>query len=157
MLYPSANILQFIRDRESFRAQPYWDVKGYSVGYGHQIKPGEEYLMQGVTLEKAEQLLSEDTAAIAVAVNKDVTAPINQNQFDALVSFTYNEGVGSLASSTLLKKIDGGLYNDVDTISTEFRKWVYAGGVVNDTLVQRREDELQYYFEGEKKKTIQAS
>jgi lysozyme len=69
---------------------------------------------------------------------------INQNQFDALVSFAYNLGVGNLKSSTLLKKVNA---NPSDpTIRDEFMKWVNGGGKKLPGLVKRRQAEADLYF-----------
>lgn len=69
---------------------------------------------------------------------------LTQNQFDALVSFTFNLGEGSLKSSTLLKKVNA---NPSDTtISSEFLKWNKAGGKVIDGLTKRRQAEAKLYF-----------
>ena len=72
------------------------------------------------------------------AVNTLVTWNINQNQFDALVSFAYNLGVKNLQNSTLIKKINLG---NIPGASLEFVKWVYAGGKVVKGLQNRREKE----------------
>ena len=69
---------------------------------------------------------------------------INQNQFDALVSFAYNLGPANLKSSTLLKKVNAN--PEDETIAAEFMKWVKAGGKTLKGLVRRREAESQLYF-----------
>src|SRR5690606_2385343 len=69
-------------------------VQQYSIGYGHQIKPNEKYLHSGITIIKAEQILKDDLLLFENAVNK--ASGLNQNQFDALVSFAFNCGVGAL-------------------------------------------------------------
>ena len=69
---------------------------------------------------------------------------INQNQFDALVSFAYNLGPANLKSSTLLKKVNAN--PEDETIRAEFMKWTKAGGRVLRGLVRRREAEANLYF-----------
>jgi lysozyme len=69
---------------------------------------------------------------------------INQNQFDALVSFAYNLGPGNLKSSTLLKKVNAN--PEDESIRLEFMKWVKAGGKTLKGLVRRREAEANLYF-----------
>ena len=69
---------------------------------------------------------------------------INQNQFDALVSFAYNLGPANLKVSTLLKKINAN--PEDESIKLEFMKWVKAGGKTLKGLVRRREAEAQLYF-----------
>ena len=72
------------------------------------------------------------------------TTIINQNQYDALVSFAYNLGVGALLKSTLFKKLK---VNPNDpSIRTEFMRWVNAGGKRLTGLVRRREAEANLYF-----------
>ena len=78
------------------------------------------------------------------AVNNNVKSVLNQNQFDALVSFTFNLGEGSLKSSTLLKKVN---VNPSDsTIANEFTKWDKAGGKQIAGLTKRRQAEAKLYF-----------
>jgi hypothetical protein len=67
----------------------------------------------------------------------------NQNQFDALVSFAYNVGIGALSSSTMLKKIKSG---NMVGAADEFLRWVNAGGEVLEGLVNRRKDERALFL-----------
>lgn len=81
-------------------------------------------------------------------VKRLVKAPLNQNQFEALVSFTFNLGGGSLSTSTLLKKVN---VNPCDpSIRDEFAKWRLAGGKVLAGLIRRRAAEADLYFSNEK-------
>ncbi len=97
-----------------------------------------------ITEKEAETLLANDLSSYEKSVNSCVKSSINQNQFDALVSFTYNLGIGNLKSSTLLKKVNK---NPDDTsIRYEFVKWIYAGGECLPGLVRRRADEAELYF-----------
>ena len=88
--------------------------------------------------------LMEDLVTFEQQVDALVRDDINQNQFDALVSFVYNLGGNSLKSSTLLKKINKNP-ND-KTIRAEFLKWVYANGRKLSGLVKRRTKEADLYF-----------
>ena len=94
--------------------------------------------------EKAEELLKRDLFFVEKFVN-GIPKVRTQGQFDALVSFTYNVGVGKLKRSTLLKKI----MHDAPTaeIQREFMKWVYSGGKKLDGLVRRRRWEAQRWAE----------
>src|SRR5690606_30423679 len=76
--------------------------------------------------------------------NRLVTSTINQNQFDALVSFSYNIGLGSLKSSTLLKRVNNNP-QDAD-ICNQFSRWNKAGGKVLLGLTRRRKEEAELYF-----------
>jgi lysozyme len=94
------------------------------------------------TEEEAEQWFKEDVYPVEVAINKWVLRPINQNQFDALMSFTFNEGAARLLASTLLRFINAG---DLTAAALEFPKWnkIHKNGqlVVEPGLVTRRHNE----------------
>ena len=75
-------------------------------------------------------------------VEKYVTVSLTQNQFDALVSWTFNLGPGNLKESTMLKKLNQGLYEEVPD---EMRRWNKAGGEVLEGLVRRRDAEAELF------------
>ncbi|TNC10833.1 lysozyme [Methylobacterium terricola] len=95
-----------------------------------------------ITLAQAEDLFSRDLVKFEKAVEKNVTVPLNENQFAALVSFAYNLGEGNLKSSTLLKKVNAG---DFKAAAAEFPKWNKAGGKVLAGLTRRRADEAKLF------------
>jgi lysozyme len=82
--------------------------------------------------------LKKDVAKYADGVSKLVKVAINQNQFDALCSFSYNLGLAALASSSLLRLLNAG---DFIRASKEFDAWVHAGGHLLQGLVKRRNEE----------------
>lgn len=125
---------------EGFAATPYWDHKGYSIGYGHLMRDGES--MTRVNEAQADALLSADLGPVENAVANAVTVELNQSQFDALVLWAYNVGVGAMRKSTLLKKLNAG---DYDGAASEFSRWIFAGGVVNAGLVARRTEEQRLF------------
>ncbi len=131
-----------IKKWESLRLAAYLCPAGVpTIGYGHTkgVKMGDT-----ITESQADDMLSEDLIIYEGEVERLVSATLNQSQFDALVSFTYNIGGASLGSSTLLKKVNA---NPSDaTIADEFKKWVYAGGVKLNGLVSRRAEESALYF-----------
>ena len=97
-----------------------------------------------MTDDQIEQEFFKEIPTYVECVNKLVTATISQNQFDSLVSFVFNLGCNSLASSTLLKKVN---VNSCDkSIAQEFTKWDKAGGKVIQGLLYRRMKEAQNYF-----------
>lgn len=98
-----------------------------------------------ITKEKAIEYLLHDVHQFELAVDAMATDAITQNQFNALVSFTYNLGPGNLKISGLLKKVNANP-NDPD-IRAEFGKWVNAGGKRLKGLVTRRAAEADLYFE----------
>jgi len=151
--------LERIRQHEAFRAKMYLDSAGLpTIGYGTLIDTaGEQYLMTAtITKSEAEELFKRDVSKFEKAVNDSVKVPINQNQFDALVSFTYNVGAGNLRSSTLLKRINRN--EPQETIAQEFSKWVFSGGKKVGGLITRRGHEAVLFLtEVAKKKDTQLS
>lgn len=96
------------------------------------------------TRKEAERWLREDLAPVEAYVNT-IEQVRTQGQYDALVDFAYNLGLGNLKSSTLLRKIKAGA--STEDIQEQFRRWVYAGGKVLKGLVKRREWEAQRWAE----------
>lgn len=143
MNYPtdlSANGLETLKKREGFSDVPYPDHKGFSIGHGHLIKPGENLTF--VTREQAAAILTDDVSWAVAAVFAGVKVSVTQNQFDALVSFCFNVGAGAFAASTLLKKV-----NALDPNAwLEFKRWVYASKQVNPSLIARRESEINQFL-----------
>jgi lysozyme len=137
--YISAAGIAAICRREGFAATPYADHKGFSIGYGHLIKPGEN--LTRVTVDQATQLLQNDIAWAVQAVADSITVPVSQSQFDALVSFAFNVGGGAFKRSTLVRRINAGDTNASD----EFDRWVYASGKVNPALIARRAGEKSQF------------
>jgi len=140
--------LKLIKEFEGFRSKPYLcSANVPTIGYGATYYPsGKKVTLndQPITEEYAVQLLSTMLDTFEKAVDSFCRDDINQDQFDALVSFAYNLGNGSLKSSTLLKKVNANP-ND-PTIRDEFMKWVNAGGKKLPGLVRRRQAEADLYF-----------
>lgn len=133
--------LAFIKAREGLRLSPYPDAAGYSIGYGHYL--GTKPVPSSITAAQAEQYLLADARSAAIAVTNGVRVPINQNQFDALVSFVYNIGADAFRNSTLLQKLNAG---DISGAANEFGRWVYVQGHVSDGLVRRRALERELFL-----------
>lgn len=95
-------------------------------------------LGQKLTDAECAELLKDDVQDAAVAIKRLVTIPLTQNQYDALVSFTFNVGEGNLAKSTLLKQINA---KRCWAAGREFSRWDYAGGQRLPGLTKRRADE----------------
>lgn len=118
-----------------------------TIGYGSTYYANDQKVKMGdkITKEQAEILLRKTVRDFEQNVNALLNGtPVNQNQFDALVSFAFNLGTGALAKSTLLKLVKANP-NDV-AISREFDKWVNAGGKKVKGLVLRRKKEAELYF-----------
>ena len=136
----SENGIELIKEFEGRRLVAYQDSVGvWTIGYGHTKTAHEGRLIIKST---ADRLLTEDLAEFEEYVNAFVEVPLTQNQFDAFVSWTFNLGPGNLQESTLLKKLNQGLY---DEIPAEIRRWNKAGGEVLEGLVRRREAEAELF------------
>ena len=141
--------LDLIKRFEGFNPDPYLcPARVPTIGYGttHYID-GRKVTMgdHSISKETATYLLEEQVNHLyGQAVNAYVQVPITQNQFDALVSFAYNEGANALRTSTLLKKINNG--SGKDAIIHEFEKWNKANHHVLKGLTTRRMAEDKLYF-----------
>lgn len=128
--------IALIEEFEGFEALAYQDSVGvWTIGWGHTagVTAGDR-----VTEEMATDMLQSDLAWAEAAVSNSVKVPLNQDQFDALVSFTFNLGAAALANSTLLRLLNSGDYAGA---AGQFGRWVYAGSTVLPGLVSRREAE----------------
>lgn len=133
--------IDFIRSYEGLRLMAYDDGTGvWTIGYGHTagVVPG-----MTITESQAVEYFKADIKSFENAVNKYVTVPITQNMFDALVSFTYNLGAGTLKRSNLLKKLN---CNDFAGAADEFCRFVYAGEKIMKGLVRRRAAEKEIFL-----------
>lgn len=134
--------LALIRLFEGLSLFRYKDAAGYdTIGFGHLIVPGERF-NEPLMPHEADSLLKKDVKRIERGVNKLVVVPLFQNQFDAIVSFTFNLGEGNLRKSTLLKRVNAERH---DLVPAEFVKWVKAAGVILRGLVLRRNAEAELY------------
>ena len=114
----------------------------WTIGYGHtkDVQEGDVW-----NKEKADFMLWRELEdEYEVYVNDLVTVPINQSQFDALVSWVYNLGPANLKNSTMLKKLNAGEYEEVPS---QMKKWNKANGKVLEGLIRRRAAE-SLLFEG---------
>ena len=133
--------IELIKSLEGFRSEPYVCAGGYlTIGYGHKLLPSDSYKI--ISPEKAQQILENDLRRIERLVLKYINVGINDDQFAALVSFTFNVGAAALQRSTLRQKINYGYYEDG---AKEFLKWVYAGGRKIIGLVRRRRLESELF------------
>jgi len=125
--------LAFLREREGFSAKPYPDAAGYSIGYGHYIGSNPQRLTS-VTREQAEKWLMDDATEAGRAIYSGVKVALNQNQFDALLSFVYNIGGTDFLASTLLRKLNAG---DTAGAAIEFSRWVYSSMRLPDGTIKK--------------------
>lgn len=142
----SNNGINLIKQFEGCKLKAYQDSVGvWTIGYGWtqpvdgvRIKPGME-----INLPTAERLLKCGVVQYEQGVTQLLKSPVNQNQFDALVSFAYNLGLRSLSASTLLTKLNAGDYSGA---AKEFLRWNKAGGKVLAGLTRRREAEKALFL-----------
>ena len=133
----SDRIKDFIRGFESCRLTAYpdpgsLDGKPWTIGWG---TTRGVYKGMTITQEEADLLFDEDVNAVAKQVSRMVRVPLNQSQFDALVSFVYNVGAEAFRKSTLLRKLNAGNY---DAVPGELARWNKVKGKVVRGLVNRR-------------------
>ena len=142
----SENGYNVIKSFEGVKNDAYLDsVKIPTIGIGF-VEVNEQKVTMGMHMSDAEieTEFFKQIGKYEDAVNQAVTSQLNQNQFDSLVSFTFNLGGGSLRSSTLLKKVN--IDPSDPTIADEFIKWDKAGGKVIQGLLNRRTAESTLYF-----------
>jgi len=133
---------------EGFSSKPYLDsIKVPTIGYGNTFYSNGKrvsLLDQPITELEAFEMFKTIADKFAAKVSKLVTAPLDQGQFNALVSLTYNIGPANFEKSTLLRKVN---FNHFDpSIREEFMKWNKAGGNVLKGLTIRRKAEADIYF-----------
>jgi len=141
--------IALIKHHEGVRLKPYQDcVKLWTVGVGHLIGDGKSLPPEWnkvFTMEEVDGILRKDLARFEQGVSKFCPVQLTQGEFDALISFSFNLGLGVLQRSTLRQKI---LRNDKKGAAEEFTKYVRAGGKIIKGLVTRRNDEKQLFLGG---------
>jgi lysozyme len=116
-------------------------VRGiWSIGYGHTGPDVHEGLT--ITQAEAEALLKADIAHAVETVNRVVTVPLTQDEFDALCDLTYNIGCAAFEESTMLKDLNAG---DYAAAAAQFDLWDKAGGKAVEGLLLRREAEERLF------------
>jgi len=141
--------LALIKQWEGLRTTAYKDSAGvWTIGYGHTTAAGKPYVHGGLKISEgqAQAILARDLGQYERAVEEAVKVPLTDNQFAALVSFTYNVGAGALKRSTLLKKLNKG---DYEAVPAELMKWTRAGKKKLKGLENRRAAEAGLWVQGE--------
>jgi lysozyme len=146
----------FIEELEGRVPFVYPDSKGLpSIGIGHCLTKSElssgKIMIKGVpvkyskglTDQQIDDLYDQDHRFAVDAVNKHVKVTLTDNQFAALTSFVFNIGASAFANSTLLKKLNQGLYSEVPG---QMRRWIYEDGKISNGLTNRREKEIQLWL-----------
>lgn len=141
MVTSSAGINR-IKKLEGFSAKAYPDAGGHSIGYGHYIQSNEAHLLKAtLTDAQATKIMMADIKPLEAQINRDSRLKFNQNQFDAMIELGYNIGSGALAKVLNTWATT----HSTDQLFTQIRKYKYSNGVVNDTLVQRRETTIKVF------------
>jgi lysozyme len=138
----SAAGMELLKKSEGFSSRVYLDVAGFpTIGYGHRLLHPDSF-PNGIDKPQAANLLLSDVRDAEQAVQRLVKVPITQGQFDALLDFCFNLGVGKLASSTLLKALNAGRY---DEAVEQLLRWDRAGNRECAALKARREAEAELW------------
>ena len=128
--------LSLIKKFEGCELEAYKCAAGvWTIGYGSTKGVKEE---DTLTQEEADNLLLHEMQEYEGYINDLVKAPLEQNQFDALVSWVFNLGPANLKASTMLKFLNAGDYH---LIPSQIKRWNKAGGKVLEGLIRRREAE----------------
>lgn len=136
----SDNGKTYIKNFEGLRLNRYNDIGGVAtIGWGHTGKN----LPETITLQQAQYLFSLDIGTTEYWVDKLINVPLTQNQYDALVDFTFNLGPGILKASTLRAKLNRKEYQEVPN---QIRRWVYDKGIKVSALIKRREFEAKLFM-----------
>ena len=134
--------IELIKHFEGFSSNIYTCAAGYkTIGFGHKILPHENY--SKISLATAEEILAKDLFRAEKSVINLINSPLTENQFAALVSFTFNIGGAALQRSTLRQKIN---YGNHQECSYEFLRWVYARGKKMLGLILRRHAESKLFL-----------
>lgn len=133
--------VQLVMSFEVFRDTAYKCPAGvWTIGYGHtgNVHPGDF-----VTQVQAQEMLRDDLAMFGRAVERLILVSLNDNQFSALVSFTFNVGEHNLLESTLRKRLNKG---DYACVPDQLARWNKGGGKVLSGLVKRRKAEGELWL-----------
>lgn len=119
----------FVPTLEGFRSTPYWDVNAWRWGYGTPAPGPSGSITRAQALVEMDTRLKSDYDYLSSLV----TRPLSSNRWAALLAFSYN--VGKYSADNLVANINAG---DEAALETQWKKYVYSDGVVNDTLIDRR-------------------
>jgi GH24 family phage-related lysozyme (muramidase) len=135
---------------------PYWDqnskliseyIRGATIGYGHLIKNAAEFdkYKNGITDTMANVIFNDDLYNFIGAVRHQVREKLTQNEFDALVMFSFNIGVTGFTTSRVLKIINGSIIGD---LRKAWQSYKYSHQRIMSGLMNRRDAEMNIFFNG---------
>jgi lysozyme len=154
----SDKVIHMIKHHEGVRTKPYQcPALLWTVGVGHVIDPMHGRLKleerrnlpipdgwnRTLSMEEVDDILKKDLARFEQGVARLCPGPLTQGQFDALVSFSFNVGLGNLQKSTIRMKVNR---QDFEGAAEAFLDWTKAGGKVLKGLVNRRNDERALFL-----------
>ena len=144
-----ADGIAFITECEGCELEPYYDQAGYlTVGVGHLLDGPDDPYNRTITQNESDMLLEGDLIETEECMEECVTVPVNQNQYNAMCSLTFNIGVGAFGDSTLLRLLNEGDYMGA---ADQFLVWnkitVDGEKVVSEGLANRREKERALFLE----------
>jgi lysozyme len=142
----SESTITLLKSFEGFVGTPYLDLAGkYTIGYGFIIFNGQPVSIAtpAITEVQADAQLRIQIKPYCDAITNCVKVPINQNQFDALVSICYNEGISAITNSTLIRDLNAGL---IQQAADQFLRWKYVGTAVSQGLINRRTKERTLFL-----------
>ena len=134
----SKNGIQLIKQFEGCRLKAYkCPANVWTIGIGHTETVNGKPIVEGMTITElmAETLLTIDLQKFENAINTLVKKSLTQNEFDALVSFVFNVGIGAFRNSTMLRLLNQG---NISEAALQFQRWNKAGGKVLKGLTRRR-------------------
>ncbi len=119
---------------------------GATIGYGHLIKSDEDF-KHGITERQATEILRSDISTAEHAIKDNITVPLSQNQYDALVSLAYNIGAKNFANSTVVKYVNDSNYHNTKypTLESAWMAWNKSGGREMAGLTNRRQQEFKLF------------
>lgn len=142
----TAEAVRLIKSYEGLQLLAYQDRKNgvWTIGYGHTSMAGPPFVEKGlrITEKEALSILTADLKKYEAMVQRAVKVPLNDNQYGALVSFTYNLGPANLGKSTLLKKVNA---KNFAGAALEFPRWNKDEGKVVRGLILRRAAEAKLF------------
>jgi len=154
----SPKAIGMIKHHEGVRQKPYrCPARLWTIGVGHVLYPEQGKLKiderdgfplrpeddRKFTMDEVDAILAADLQRFERGVERFVSVALTQGEFDALVSFSFNVGLGTLQRSTLRAKLNR---NDKDGAADELLKYCLAGGKILKGLQNRRIDERAMFF-----------
>lgn len=143
--------IQMLKDLEGFQEMPYWDYQQYSIGYGSACKSGE--YPNGITRDEADRLLRQYIQSFETDLDAFLDKNgirLSDNQYDALICFTYNLGSGWMHNTKLSNLLISGDYTE-NEFASAYGVWCHVGtdAQIHKGLIDRRVRELKMFFDND--------